>query len=99
MSAEEKKREERKLQTFNDEKKLSLSEIISKRFKHRIKVYEAKNPVDVEKMIIRPPAAANDQYAFLNDSSSKLHWQSLSETFGNGAKNLSEQMGQYLRYK
>lgn len=99
MSAEEKKREERKLQTFNDEKKLSLSEIISKRFKHRIKVYEAKSPVDVEKMIIRPPAAANDQYAFLNDSSSKLHWQSLSETFGNGAKNLSEQMGQYLRYK
>jgi len=40
--------------------KLSVSEIISKRFKNKIKVYEATSPSEVEKMIIRPPAAVND---------------------------------------
>jgi hypothetical protein len=42
--------------------KLSVSEIISKRFKDKIKVYEATNPSEVEKLIIRPPEAANDDF-------------------------------------
>ena len=42
--------------------KLSVSEIISKRFKDKIKIYEATSPSDVEKMIIRPPEAANNDF-------------------------------------
>lgn len=50
----------RQWDVYNDEKKLSLSEIISKRFKHKIKVSEATSPSEVERMIIRPPEAANE---------------------------------------
>ena len=42
--------------------KLSISEIISKRFKNKIKVYEATSPSEVERMIIRPPEAANNDF-------------------------------------
>lgn len=69
----------RQQDVFNDEKKLSLSEIISKRFKHKIKVSEATSPSEVERMIIRPPEAANEQLAYLNDHKAVWTW---SEVFG-----------------
>lgn len=78
MTPEEKLHQKKQQDIYNDEMKLSLSEIISKRFKHKIKVNEATNPSEVEKMIIRPPEAANEQLAFLNDHKADT-W---SEMFG-----------------
>ena len=80
--------------------KLSISEIISKRFKNKIKVYEATNPSEVERMIIRPPQAANDfentQLTFLDNPKGVWTW---SELFGAQFRNLTDGMAQYMRYK
>lgn len=80
--------------------KLSISEIISKRFKNKIKVYEATNPSEVEKMIIRPPEAANDfestQLTFLDNPKGVWTW---SELFGAQFRNLTTDMAAYMRYK
>ena len=95
MTPEEKLHEKKQWDTFQDEKKLSLSEIISKRFKHKIKVNEATNPSEIEKMIIRPPEAANEQLAFLNDNKADT-W---SEMFGTQQRKLTDQMAAYMHYK
>ena len=80
--------------------KLSISEIISKRFKNKIKVYEATNPSEVEKMIIRPPEAVNDfessQLTFLDNPKGVWTW---SELFGAQFRNLTTDMAAYMRYK
>ena len=66
LSEQEQKLEEKidqqKIDTFQDEMKLSVSEIISKRFKDKIKIQEATSPSEVEKLIIRPPEAANSEF-------------------------------------
>lgn len=80
--------------------KLSISEIISKRFKNKIKVYEATNPSEVEKLIIRPPEAANivesSQLTSLGESQGLWMWSNL---FGAQFRNLTEDVAQYMRYK
>ena len=86
MTPEDKMHEKKVRDTFQDEKKLSISEIISKRFKNKIKVNKATNPDEVERMIIRPPEAANEQLAFLNDHKSDT-W---SEMFGTQTRNLTD---------
>lgn len=76
-----------------DEMKLSFSEIISKRFKNKIKVYEATNPSEVERMIIRPPSAANSDFESnhiltqVDDSQGVWTW---SEVFGAQFRNLTD---------
>lgn len=65
------------MKTYNDEMKLSFSEIISKRFKNKIKVYEATNPSEVEKLIIRPPEAANSELTSLGESQGLWMWSNL----------------------
>jgi len=57
--------------------KLSISEIISKRFKNKIKVYEATNPSEVEKLIIRPPEAANSELTSRDGSQGLWMWSNL----------------------
>ena len=57
--------------------KLSISEIISKRFKNKIKVREATSPDEVDRLIIRPPEAANEQLAFINDRQAAWTWSDL----------------------
>ena len=47
MTPEDKIHEKKVRDTFQDEKKLSISEIISKRFKNKIKVNKATNPDEV----------------------------------------------------
>jgi hypothetical protein len=76
--------------------KLSISEIISKRFKNKIKIYEATTPSEVERMIIRPPEAANDELTFLPDPKGVWTW---SELFGAQFRNLTDGMAQYMRHK
>lgn len=80
--------------------KLSISEIISKRFKNKIKVYQATSPSEVERMIIRPPEAANEfdnsMLTFLNDPKAKVNW---SEMFKNGITELTDDAKKYMRYK
>lgn len=44
LTPEEKENEKRKQDTYKDEMKLSLSEIISKRYKNKIQVHSATNP-------------------------------------------------------
>ena len=95
MTSEEKQQQERGWDTYQDEKKLSLSEIISKRYKNKIQVNQATSPSEVERMIIRPPEAANEQLAFLNDHKDNT-W---SEMFETHSKNLTSQMAAYMQYK
>jgi len=80
---------------------MSISEIISKRFKHKIKVNEAQTADDVERMIIRPPEAANSDFensilTFLNDPKGVWVW---SDYFGAHFKNLTGDMALYMKYK
>ena len=77
------------MKTFNDEMKLSISEIISKRFKNKIKVYEATNPSEVEKLIIRPPEAANSELTSLGESQGLWMWSNL---FGAQFRNITEEV-------
>ena len=86
---------------FQDEMKLSVSEIISKRFKDKIKIQEATSPSEVEKLIIRPPEAANSEFenqslAFLGDPKGVWIW---SELFGAHFRNITDDMAQYMKYK
>ena len=101
QSQEEKLQEEEKTKTFQDEMKLSISEIISKRFKNKIKVYEATNPSEIENLIIRPPSAANGEFqssqlTSLGESQGLWMW---SDLFGAQFRNLTEAAAQYMRYK
>lgn len=76
--------------------KLSISEIVRKRFKPLIKVFEAQSPDDVEKMIIRPPEAANSELTLLNDAKGVWMW---SDLFGAQFRNVTDGMAEYMRYK
>jgi len=45
---------------FEEEKRLSISEIISRRFKNKIKIKELHTPLEVEQNMIRSPEVVND---------------------------------------
>lgn len=50
------------IKRFKDEEKLSISEIISKRFKKNIKINEITTPQQIDEMIIRPASEVNSEF-------------------------------------
>ena len=52
--------EKDELPRMQDEAKLSIAEIIARRFKSKIKQITASSPQEVQSLIIKPGSAAND---------------------------------------